>query len=103
MRKALSKRMRKADDGELLPEYRFDYARSRPNRFARPGIREVTTIVLDEDVASVFRTSDAVNTALRALLGALPGGRGSSAVRRRANKRKDLTSGARSRRSPTRS
>ena len=67
MRKALGRRPSKADEDELRPEYHFDYSKSRPNRFARAGL-QVTTIVLDEDVASVFHSSRAVNTALRALL-----------------------------------
>jgi len=103
MRKALGKRTSKAHEDELRPEYHFDYSKSRPNRFARAGVQEVTTVVLDEDVASVFRTSEAVNTALRALLAALPIGRRSGTLRRRANKRMQLTSGPRPRRSPARS
>jgi hypothetical protein len=100
MRKASSKRTKKKDD-ELRPEYHFDYSKSRPNPFARAGEHEVTTILLDEDVASVFRTSESVNTALRALLGAMPTGR-KTGMRRPANKRM-RTSGARARRSPARS
>jgi len=102
MRKALGKRTSKADEDELRPEYHLDYSKSRPNRFARAGVREVTTVVLDEDVASAFHTSEAVNTALRALLDALPAGRRSGTLRRRANKGMQQTSGARPRRSPAR-
>ena len=49
---------------ELLPEYRFDYSKAKPNRFTT-GPR---LILLDEDVAQVFKTPDAVNRALRELM-----------------------------------
>ena len=47
---------------ELLPEYRFDYRKARPNRFA------ARTVILDQDVAEFFTTSESVNRALRALI-----------------------------------
>jgi hypothetical protein len=54
---------------ELLDEYQFDYRMAKPNRFAE---RSQTTIVLDDDVAKVFTTSEAVNKALRALIQSMP-------------------------------
>jgi hypothetical protein len=57
---------------EMLPEYRFDYRKARPNRFAGktpPGQRQV---LLDADVATVFTTPEAVNAVLRALIATLP-------------------------------
>lgn len=37
---------------ELLDEYRFDYQKAKPNRFAaRDGTQKLTVVVLDEDVA----------------------------------------------------
>ena len=57
---------------ELRPEYQFDYKKARPNRFADPERRQRLAVVLDEDVAKVFTTADAVNRALRALLDAVP-------------------------------
>lgn len=58
-----------ADD--MLPEYDIDYSQARPNRFAR---REAAAknVKLDADVAAVFTTGEAVNTALRALIQAMP-------------------------------
>ena len=53
---------------DLLSEYNFDYSKAKPNRFAK----QVVNVTLDEDVAKVFPTSDAVNRALRAILTALP-------------------------------
>jgi hypothetical protein len=57
---------------ELLPEYRFDYSKARPNRFASRLASPQQTIVLDPDVAAVFTTQEAVNTVLRALIQAMP-------------------------------
>jgi hypothetical protein len=55
---------------ELLPEYRFDYEKAKPNRFA--SLHNKTTVVLDEDVAQVFTNSESVNKALRKLIEAMP-------------------------------
>lgn len=57
--------------GELLPEYRFDYSKAQPNRFAS---REATLkmVKLDADVAAVFTSEEAVNTILRALIQSMP-------------------------------
>lgn len=56
----------------LKPEYRFDYAKAQPNRFAR-GMRGVSlAVVLDPDVARVFQDAESVNTVLRALLTTMP-------------------------------
>ncbi len=57
---------------EMLPEYDFDYRKARPNRFAVTSDKATRTVVLDEDVADVFTTSEAVNTALRVLLSIVP-------------------------------
>jgi hypothetical protein len=57
---------------ELRPEYRFDYTKSSPNRFAGKVEDDALVVVLDPDVAEVFTSSEAVNTALRALMTAIP-------------------------------
>jgi hypothetical protein len=57
---------------DMLPEYRFDYSKGRPNRFAgriKPGSRAV---LLDPDVAEVFPTPESVNAVLRAPIGTMP-------------------------------
>jgi hypothetical protein len=57
---------------DLLPKYRFDYSKARPNRFAarlKPGSRAV---ILDPDVAAVFSTTKSVNAVLRALIETMP-------------------------------
>jgi uncharacterized DUF497 family protein len=58
---------------EMMPEYRFDYQKARPNRFARSGVPRVI-VVLDPDVAVVFRTAESVNSLLRALITTMPQG-----------------------------
>lgn len=57
---------------ELMPEYHFDYQKAKPNRFAVRHEKQGLTVVLDEDVAQVFTTPEAVNKALRALIEAMP-------------------------------
>ena len=61
----------KTADG-LQPEYRFDYAKSKPNRFAtriQPG---AVAVMLDPDVARVFKSAETVNSVLRAIAAAMP-------------------------------
>ena len=53
----------------MRAEYRFDYARSRRNRFAARVTKDAVAVVLDPDVASAFPTSTAVNAALRSMIG----------------------------------
>ena len=57
---------------DMLPEYDFDYRKAKPNRFAEASHKTSRTVVLDPDIAEIFTTSEAVNTALRALLSAIP-------------------------------
>jgi hypothetical protein len=57
---------------DLLPEYRFDYRKARPNRFANRVDRQRLVITLDPDVRKVFTTSESVNSVLRALIEAMP-------------------------------
>ncbi len=55
---------------DMLPEYNFDYSKAKINRFA---IKQAPiTVTLDADIAEVFKDSEAVNRALRAILSALP-------------------------------
>jgi hypothetical protein len=67
-----SAKSRKADRDQLRPEYKFDYSKARPNRFARRGSKAPLIVALDPDVAKVFVTSESVNHALRAIITALP-------------------------------
>jgi hypothetical protein len=72
MSKTPSENMENSND-ELLPEYRFDYAQAKPNRFAcqeEPTAQRM--VLLDEDVAQVFTTPESVNKVLRALIASMP-------------------------------
>ncbi len=53
-------------------EYRFDYRKSRPNRFAPLMKGRTVAVVLDSDIASVFRSSESINSLLRSVITALP-------------------------------
>lgn len=57
---------------EMSPEYRFDYKKAKPNRFAEKMKNEPVVVLLDDDVANVFKTTEQVNKALRALISAMP-------------------------------
>ena len=59
-------------EDELLPEYNFDYSKARPNRFAIRKGEDSVIVTLEPDVAKVFKTSEEVNKALRAILSAIP-------------------------------
>lgn len=58
-------------EDNLLPEYRFDYGKAKPNPYAARALRR-RAIILETDIAEVFTTSEQVNRALRALIEAVP-------------------------------
>ena len=68
---------------DLREHYDFDYSRSRPNRFAAQVADAAVAVVLDPDVAAVFRSSEAVNKFLRSAISAMPKQEGSK--KRRAS------------------
>ena len=70
MKKTSSNKRPKLD--AMRREYRFDYGKSRPNRFASQMKGRAVAIVLDPDVASFFGSSDSVNSLLRSVIRALP-------------------------------
>lgn len=57
---------------EQRREHSFDYARARPNRFASRMATGSVAVVLDPDVASMFRTADSVNNLLRSVISVMP-------------------------------
>ena len=63
---------RRASRDEMRREYRFDYRKAGPNRFAAMLRRRTRAVVLDPDVASVFNSSESVNQLLRSVIAALP-------------------------------
>ena len=62
------------DDGDsgrdrMRPEYEFDYSTAVRGKYYRRLMKEgANVVVLEPDVAKAFRTSAAVNDALRSLL-----------------------------------
>jgi hypothetical protein len=70
-KKGRGPRNRQHAQGDLAPEYRFDYTKSRPNRFARQIAKNAVVVILDPDVAAVFRDPKRVNSLLRATIAAL--------------------------------
>jgi hypothetical protein len=82
MKKTLVRKKRSADEETLRPEYRFDYSKSQPNRFAAKMAKGTVAVVLEPDVAKIFRSSEAVNALLRSIIAAMP----SSKQDRRANR-----------------
>ena len=56
---------------EIAPEYRFDYTKSRPNRFAKRLKAGALVVVIDPDVAKVFKDAKQVNAFLRATIAAV--------------------------------
>ena len=71
MKKTSHRRTTRAQRDEMRREYRFDYRKARPNRFARRFQAGAVAVVLDPDVASVFRSPASVNALLRSVISAL--------------------------------
>ncbi len=72
MKKTPSRRRSKSPANGLRAKYEFDYARSRPNRFASKLGPQTVAVVLEPDVAQVFDSSRAVNRLLRSVIAATP-------------------------------
>ena len=72
MKKERAPKSRKKVNGEMRREYRFKYQNARPNRFASMARDEPLVVLVDPDVAEVFKSPESVNRALRALITALP-------------------------------
>ena len=54
---------------DMRAEYAFDYAKAVRGKYCRRLLKEgANVVVLDPDVAKAFRSSAAVNEALRSLL-----------------------------------
>jgi hypothetical protein len=68
MRKTSARKKSRTSRDPLGKEYRFDYRRAKPNRFAREMSESMVTVVLERDVAAVFKSSKAVNAVLRSVI-----------------------------------
>jgi hypothetical protein len=71
MKKTLVRKKRPAKKDALRSEYRFDYSKSRPNHFAAKMSEGTVAVVLEPDVAAVFKSSEAVNALLRSVISAM--------------------------------
>ena len=67
-KKSVSK-TKKSD--ELASNYEFDYAKAKPNRFARAR-KDQMVVLLDKEFTRVFRSPEEVTNALRSLIHAFP-------------------------------
>jgi hypothetical protein len=72
MRKASARKKHPTLRDPLGKEYRFDYRLAKPNRFAHEMSEGVVAVVLEPDVAAVFKSSKAVNALLRSVIAAMP-------------------------------
>lgn len=74
MKRTQTDKQTKPATAEMRKEYRFDYDKGRPNRFAKKmAAASPLVVVVDSDVAEVFNTAESINRALRALISAVPG------------------------------
>ncbi len=72
MKKTQAAKSRKTPSDDMRSEYRFDYRKARPNRFAGRMTEAPLVVLIDPDIAEVFTTPESVNRALRALITAMP-------------------------------
>ncbi|OHB67482.1 MAG: hypothetical protein A2Y77_05785 [Planctomycetes bacterium RBG_13_62_9] len=72
---------------DMRLEYRFDYRKARPNRFAERVYKDHRIVILDPDISKVFPTSKSVNTVLRALIRTMPKSAQPKAARKRLSRR----------------
>jgi len=74
MKKTSARKKSRVPPDEMRREYRFDYTKAKPNRFAAEMGAGTIAVVLDPDVAAVFQSAEAVNALLRSVIAALPRG-----------------------------
>jgi hypothetical protein len=72
MKNTSAPKKRGTTDDTMRREYRFDYSKAQPNRFANGMSKGAIAVVLDPDVAAVFKSSEAVNALLRSIIAAMP-------------------------------
>ncbi len=57
---------------DMLPEYHFDYNKARPNRFAQDIAEGSLVVLLEPELAQVFKTPEHVKAILKAIAQAIP-------------------------------
>ena len=72
MKKTSVRKKSRISRDAMRAQYRFDYERAKPNRFAAKMPEGAVAVVLEPDVAAVFKSSEAVNALLRSVISALP-------------------------------
>jgi hypothetical protein len=72
MKKTLARKKKQAKRENLRSEYRFDYRKSKPNRFAAKMSEDAIAVVLEPDIAAIFKSSKTVNALLRSIVSARP-------------------------------
>jgi hypothetical protein len=72
MKKTTVSKVQRGTTQDLRAEYRFDYSKAQPNRFASRVNKDQVVVVLDPDIADVFTSGEAVNRVLRALITNMP-------------------------------
>lgn len=60
------------DNDEMQDHYEFDYTNAKPNRFAAILVEQEGYVKLQDDVKKIFKTSEQVNNALRAIITTYP-------------------------------
>ena len=65
--KTISKAKPAPPADEMRAEYSLDYSKAKPNRFASK-LADTSVVVLQPDVAAVFKSSEAVNEFLRSAI-----------------------------------
>jgi hypothetical protein len=86
MKRTKSAESRSVVVGDMRPEYGFDYRKSHVNRFIERLYKDHRVVILDPDVSKVFRTSESVNTVLRALINTMPKLTKTKGARKRSSK-----------------
>jgi hypothetical protein len=74
MKKTSARKKPRAAVEDMRREYRLNYKKAKPNRFASQMRAGTVVVVLDPDVAAVFKSSESVNALLRSVISALPPG-----------------------------
>lgn len=72
MKKIPNRKKSKTRGDDLKAEYHFDYSDAKPNRFTAAMSEGTVAVVLEPDVAAVFKSSQAVNSFLRSVISAMP-------------------------------
>jgi hypothetical protein len=82
MKKTLVRKKKPVKQDALRSEYRFDYSKSKPNRFAAKMSADSVAVVLEPDVAAVFKSSEDVNALLRSIISAMASPRRTQGAKR---------------------